>query len=217
MPEDVCIEHRFADWKDHLSLGIAMQLDSRAKNLHRSITNDRLRVVLVRLRELVSVADLVAKGICRDSSIFQWMDARVLWCESTLVSFCAGSVRNTDSEETNMKNRTEYCTALAALCWIASTWASSNRGVAPAMVKMLRSAMEDALSLAIDHQSQSPNNLWITYAGASTEYEYFAKQPLGDWFTERLANVVKLFGLAEVTKTLTSFIFMPAFGPLSSA
>ena len=217
---DTSVERYFEDWKTMLSWEMNEIILLKEVGVHASITDQELRTVFMRLRELVAVSELVANGSVREGSVFQWMDARLLSCESYLVSICLNRHPGTVDVcylPTRNKSWRMYCTALAALAWIASTWASSNRGIGPTMARRLKQAIVASGLLSISAGVHQDLICWIFYAGTALECRDPEFNPSNAWFSSYLQTQVNRMGLAQATETLKRFLYSEGVCPLNLA
>jgi len=71
-----------------------------ASIFHEAVSDMRLRSALIRLRELVAVAELVVSHKIRSYSVFRWLDLRLLSCESELLRCGMNSNRRSSHRKT---------------------------------------------------------------------------------------------------------------------
>ena len=74
------------EWKQDLSEPEKNKIQASTRELHRNVAHERLREAIIDLRELVAVSELVLQRKIRNTSVFMWLNARMLSSEAELLT-----------------------------------------------------------------------------------------------------------------------------------
>jgi hypothetical protein len=133
-----------------------------------SVTDADTRSVLIRLRELINVAELLIRRRIRNYSAFQWAGLRLLSCESELLALSHGHNQSalgelTQSTPSDPGNSLKYCVCIAALAWICSAFASTNRNTQDILVVRLREAQQQCVFDASESPEAVELSIWSSH------------------------------------------------------